>query len=508
MIMKRYFGNRVLAVAGMVACGGMVAMAQNPYEAERFATSDLNGSARYVAMGGALGALGGDMSVMATNPAGTAMFKKSEVSFSLSGVFNTTGSVMGYEGSKASVDQCGMVIAIPTYSIEGMTFGLNISKHKNHLMNIDTDIMGLDGIYSQTFQIADMANLAERNDSWGVLADMSAPNFDPEHYKDGILGVLCDEKHYPIYDENGNLTYQGIPAKEAHYQRASYGSTMDVDMNMSFNVNNKFFIGASLGVYDVDTRRTSLYEELGVDGNFYDFTNYYDTRGTGVDFKLGAIIRPIEDNPFRIGAYIHTPIWYNLEDVNGSVLYYNNMWIDTQDVDPFRYRLRTPWKFGLSFGTTIENYFAIGAEYMYQDLSSCRYSNRGGGIDNYFRGQNTMMGNVLKGQHTFKVGMEVKPVDEFSVRCGYNYVSAPMKSSGYNVLDYGGVHTETDYCNWKDTNRITLGLGYRFKGGYFDLTYQYSTQKGDFYAFDDVTFTPTQIENNRSQVMGTIGFRF
>jgi hypothetical protein len=57
-------------------------------------------------------------------------------------------------------------------------------------------------------------------------------------------------------------------------------------------------------------------------------------------------------------------------------------------------------------------------------------------------------------------------------------------------------------------NRFTLGVGYRFKGGYFDVAYQLQSQKGDFYAFDDVDLKPTEIKNNRSQVMATLGFRF
>ena len=118
------------------------------------------------------------------------------------------------------------------------------------------------------------------------------------------------------------------------------------------------------------------------------------------------------------------------------------------------------------------------------------------------------MNKVLKGQHTLKIGMEVKPADAFSIRCGYNFLSAPMKSDGYNILAYDGVMTETDFTNWKDTHRFTFGVGYRFKGGYIDMAYQYNTQKGDFYAFDDQMLPATEIKNNRSQIMATLGLRF
>ena len=104
--------------------------------------------------------------------------------------------------------------------------------------------------------------------------------------------------------------------------------------------------------------------------------------------------------------------------------------------------------------------------------------------------------------------MEAKPDPSISIRAGYNYVSAPFKSNAYNSLIFDQNLTETDFTNWKDTHRFTVGLGYRFKGGYVDLACQYQTQKGDFYAFDHIDLKPTEISNNRCQVIGTLGFKF
>ncbi len=53
-----------LAVALM--CGLMPATAQETYENANIATGDLNGTARYVGMGGAMDALGADISTIAT----------------------------------------------------------------------------------------------------------------------------------------------------------------------------------------------------------------------------------------------------------------------------------------------------------------------------------------------------------------------------------------------------------------------------------------------------------
>ena len=75
----------------------------------------------------------------------------------------------------------------------------------------------------------------------------------------------------------------------------------------------------------------------------------------------------------------------------------------------------------------------------------------------------------LKAQNTIKLGLEVKPSDEISVRVGYNYISSLFKKDAYRIVLFDSPFTETDFTNWGDTNRITFGLGFRFKGGYLDL---------------------------------------
>lgn len=497
--MKRFIISMALTITAST-----VAFAQDSYDAARYATSDLNGTARYVGMGGALSALGGDISVMGVNPAGTALFRKNDATFTFSGVFGDKGT-LGHDGSKASIDNVGIVFSMPTDggNVHNVNFGVNYVKNKNFLSNVNTPVENLDGIFSQTFQAANLANQSYNNEYWGTLADMAAPRFndDGSVSKEGLV--------YDMYDNNTGdfLGYFGCGANQANYQRSTFGSISQVDANVSLNVLDKYFFGASVGFYDIDYNRESFYEELGSDGVFYDFSNWYSTRGDGVDFKLGFICRPIDDSPFRFGLSVHTPTWYKMEDANGSVLYINDQYVTEAYGDPYCYDYRTPWKFGLSLGYTVDNYFAIGAEYEYQDLSTCKYSEEGYETS-YFIAQNKFMKDNLAGQSTFKIGIEAKPSDAFSIRAGYNFISAPFNDNAYRVIAYDSPFADTDFTNWKATNRFTVGLGYRYKGGYIDLAYQYSATKGDFYAFDEVDLKPTSIENNRSQLMCTFGFRF
>jgi len=507
---------------------GLALFAQDTYDAARFSQSDLNGTARYVGMGGALSALGGDISVMGTNPAGTAMFRKNEASVTFGAVMTSDGA-LGHDATRMSIDNAGIVFATRYGSandpgLRFVNFGVNYKKNTNFLGNLKTGIDHLDGGFSQTWQIVDLAYEAlDANDWNGFLVDMAVPYYYDKNNnikRGGIIQGIITEDQLAFTgvigegkigeDENGKdiLGYFGIGADKAEYHRATYGSNAQVDANLSFNVGDKYFFGVSVGAYSIDYTRESFYTELGVDGNYYDFSNWYETRGEGYDLKFGFICRPFDYSPFRFGISIHTPTWYDLEDANGSTLYYNDEYVYSLQTDPFTYSYRTPWKFGLSTGYTIGNYIAIGAEYEFSDPSTAKYSSNGWDEDVYFRNINTITKESLKAQSSIKLGLEVKPSDELSVRVGYNYISSPFEKDAYRTLRFNSPFTETDFTNWGDTNRFTFGLGFRFKGGYIDMAYQYTAQEGDFYAFDDIDLKPTKIENNRNQLLCTLGLRF
>ncbi len=519
-------------ISGVLAGAAVTVSAQDSYDAQRFSSSDLNGTARFVSMGGALGALGGDLSVMGTNPAGTGVYKRSDASFTVGGLFGDKGA-LDHSSSRMSLDQGGALIAFDMDNasdkgLQYVNFGINYTKNTNFLFNQRTDIQNLDGVLSQTHQIANLCALSYSNNYFGKLTDMSAAIFTGNDRRDGLLY----EKYYDaagnylgntVADVNkgqqGYLTpenaskvnrvdYTAVGAKDAYYEKATYGGTTQADVNLSFNVSDQFFFGASVGVYDIDYTRESFYQEMGVDNNVYDFTNWYKTTGDGFDLKLGTIIRPFEDSPFRIGLTVHTPTWYRMTDSNGSMLYLNDSRLSDSYSEEYDYDMRTPWKFGVSLGHTVGSFLAVGAEYEYSDLSTAHYSGIDGDGSAYFRNVNRITEETLRGQHTIKAGIELKPIDSYSLRFGYNFVSSPFKDGAYRTIGYDGVYTETDFTNWGDTHRFCFGAGFSFKNGYFDLAYQYQTQKGDFYAFDDVDLKPTKVKNDRSQVMATLGFRF
>ena len=53
--------------------------AQTVYDAANITSKDLNGTARFVGMGGAMGALGGDISTIGSNPAGIGIYRSNDI---------------------------------------------------------------------------------------------------------------------------------------------------------------------------------------------------------------------------------------------------------------------------------------------------------------------------------------------------------------------------------------------------------------------------------------------
>jgi hypothetical protein len=281
-----------------------------------------------------------------------------------------------------------------------------------------------------------------------------------------------------------------------NYYSQEKGGINEYDFNIAFNIEDRFYLGATLGVYDVNYDRYSSYtEELdddyGQENGGYTLENYYSLKGTGVDLKLGAILRPVEDSPFRLGLAIHTPTWYELTEstnatLSSDILAYDSPYSQTLSdyLDysylTYDYRLITPWKFNVSAGTTFGGLVALGAEYEYSDYSSSTLQD----IDGYELGDQPSVEAFLKGVHTFRVGMEARLAPQFSIRAGYNYTSAVFADDAYSALS--SYRTSTDFNNIKDKNTFTMGLGYRGNVVYADLAYKCDMYKSDFYAFDDI----------------------
>lgn len=542
--MKRLF----TALTATALC--LAASAQETYENTKLIESDLNGTARYVGMGGAMEALGADISTMSTNPAGIGLFRRSQVTGSFGMVMQEDAADYS-QGNKTnmSFDQMGFVYVHRTGQKSFLNVGFTYRKSRN-FDYILSAAGNLGGSASQNC----LSYIKAINNNSGVTEmNISRDNqglYNPDYYTSQL-----DNLYYNTFLFDQDLNHGYNTATSYLMNRANTGYIGEYDFNISGNVNDRFYWGLTVGLHDVHYKGIADYTEqlVNLDGQSVGQVTVSDNRritGTGVDVKAGVIFRPIEDSPLRFGISVATPTWYDLTTENlttlsngTSIKAYDPSYVATGAYD---FRVYTPWKFGLSAGTTVANMVALGLSYEFADYAHIDTRVIDGGYYDYYDDYNETTSSdeemnrhtreTLKGVSTLKVGAEIMIDRNASVRFGYNYVSPMFKQDGFKdgSLDSYGTNyaSQTDYTNWKSTNRLTCGFGYRLGDLNIDLAYQYSSQNGTFHPFmdsySDYIYTETdaagntqtitepidnyadevKVSNKRHQLILTLGYRF
>ena len=515
-------------IFGLMAMAAITANAQETYENANLMKPELTGTARYIGMGGAMEALGADISTISTNPAGIGLFRSSSVnlSFGLSSQLDVTTYGSDHK-TVPSFDQAGFVYSMRTNSRSFLNFAFNYSKSRNF-----NQILNAAGKLNGSAQNKLTYNKFVGNDDF-IYIDKDGTLLS-DYIQFSQLDYLYANNINYDEDEAGNGSFYGYDGDAYDMYRAQSGYIGRYDFNISGNVNNRFYWGVTVGVQDVHYNAYSDYiESLGTST-----VEVMDTRkitGTGVDVKAGVIFRPVEESPFRIGLSVSTPTWYKLTTSNYTSMSLLNGNVSQQLFAPeigesYEFKLYTPWKFGASLGHTVGNNLALGLSYEYADYSTADtrvidgydYYGNEESYSEYATNQHTK--NTLKGVSTIKAGLEFKPDPSLAVRLGFNYVAPMYDKLGVKdgTLDSYGVfyQSQSDFTNWEDTYRITAGLGYNIDKFSIDLAYQYSTTNGNFSPFYDCAdninsesltnnnFDVCKVSNKRHQLMLTLGYRF
>ena len=513
-----------LFFALLASMTALTATAQETYQDTKLIGNDLNGTARYVGMGGAMEALGADISTMTSNPAGTGFFSRTQVSVTGGLVWQNgveSHSVSGGHKTNASFDQIGIVAPLKINGKPCINVGFNYHKSRNF-----DQILTASGALSMASQNKLSAIKYDKVGEWGWNA------IDANYKK--ILEKTDDQgKKYMDY-------YNGQAFDFGQYQHGYIGV---YDFNISGAVSNSFYLGVTAGLHDVNYRSSSTYFEQLEQNTNGASAERLKIDGTGVDVKVGAIFLPIDGSPFRVGLYINSPVFYDLKlrgDAGSGFVQYsgnlsdNNSSAYSRNYCTYEYKIYTPWKFGVSLGHTVGSYLALGATYEYSDYGSIDNRVIDGTYYDPWYGDaydtsssddvmNAHTERTLKGVHTLKLGAEFKPLPTLALRAGYNWVSAVFDENGFRDGSLespgSGYATSTDYTNWKATNRFTLGLGFQAsKKINLDLAYQYSHTNGDFYPFmsyygdtnpeNNCIVRATKVSHDRNQVMATLSYRF
>lgn len=509
------------------------AIAQDTYMNEQILNNsdDVIGTSRFVGMGGAMGALGADMSVISWNPAGIGLFRKSDLALTL-GCFWNKSAIKEENRGGGSLDQIGFVYNFKTNSevCPYLNIAINYQKKKNYNSNFYADNPTLYGI-SQMDQ----------------LAELATAGFDTDW---NLTGLVVDNEALSVYTTpEGKKYYNKYNGEYNTYTHHSEGALHGWDFNVSTNIKDRAFLGFTFGVDNISySAWTNYFEASSYNDNGevklgdYSIWNDYRITGYGFNFKLGGIVRPFEDNTFRLGFAVESPTWYKLKSsvFMGYTDEVPSPTVSSGSVESYLpFNPRSPWKVRASMGSTIGNKFAWDVDYEFANYKgmSVRYSD----YDSFGGDKDVAMNNhtseTLKNVHTIRAGMEYRPISPLSFRLGYNFTSSPYNQDAHFdqlLLPDGQVFgspalnytTRTNYMITKPTHILCLGVGYKWKRFYVDLAYKIRHQKADFYAFDDsftlpgsdfsndnpdlenVVLAPVPVDLTRQSISCTLGIKF
>jgi hypothetical protein len=456
--------------------------AQDQVDALRYSQSILGGTARFMSMGGAFTALGGDMSALTYNPAGIGVYKKSQFTFTPGFSMQTTNST--YNGMSSSAQQSAMNIQniglVGTWKNRreaGMwkNISLGVVYNQTNNFNENITIQGNNSKNSLTDEFAANAN---------GKSDSNQDNFSTQQaYNAGLIN--------PVSGSNG-LAYFSImdpylsSGKSVLQQDviARTGSMGETDFSLGGNYNNKLYLGISVGVADVYFNENATYTEtpLYTDTTYglqkFTYATTVNTTGSGFNVKIGAIYK-IADW-LRIGAAVHTPTWFSLTDNYSSLItatyadvpngpYYAGTFTGTQDGNPalgnYNYNLTTPMRAMGGVAFIIHHQAIISADYEWVDYSTVQFSSD---PTNQFSAVNQAIQQSYMQASNIRVGAELL-LYPFSIRAGYAYYGNPYSSSAGNST------IKNNYC---------IGFGLKFNHCFLDLAYVLTQYNENVYMYD------------------------
>ena len=472
----------------------IVVSAQNYVDALRYSQFFPTGTARNLSMGGSLGVFGGDLSSCYTNPAGLGIYRKSEIAFT-AGYNYSSYDADYYSGSskdfinKISLDNIGFISAYKNKSegLVGISFGVTYNRMKD--FNSNVIISGINPYSSMADYFMDNAN--------GTSPD----------YLDGYWEWLAYEGLIIDTISGSNYQYDPPVLLPVSQRRTltTKGGIGEWDLAFGLNFSHKVYFGAGLGIVRIDYSEMNDHYEFDYQ-NSSDFDNFtfsqeLTARGTGVNFRLGLIARPVEF--IRIGASIQTPTWYSIEDefyttLNsdfsfGSYTSYPTDY-DGSDLGVLvsKYKLITPFKSAGSLGLQFGNVGLLSCEAEFVNYASMRLRE---GYDGYqFFNENNEITDAFRNVINIRSGGEIR-FNQISFRGGFAYFPSPY--------DKGELNEKSSNMNF------SAGLGIRDKNFFVDLGTVYVLQNEKYNLYQDPGGSNVaDLKNKYLKVLATVGLRF
>jgi hypothetical protein len=479
-----------------------------------------------MAIGGAMGSLGGDITATYINPAGIGFYKTYEFVFTPSLMFNN---------NKANYREINTVNKRAAFNLgpTGLIFGEQLRRDPknshaisiaiNQLVNFNNIIhyQGLNNYSSFSEQFAE--EFAKSGYSINDVIQTNSPlpyGAAPSLYT-YLIDTVTVNGQISIKAAPEYLLDSGMALRQDLYKKTG-GGVHELAISYAHNLKDKLLMGLTLGIPYVNYKSNTTFSESDTSGNVYNhfksftYNDNFETKGVGFNLKIGVIYKPTEF--IRLGLAIHTPSYMFLTDTRTTKVY-TNLETPTGLPESFsvtsqtftngqegesKYTQRAPWKAILSASYVfreIENVKKqrgfITADIEYVNQKSSRFSSDNENITptekTYYSALNKVVKDEYKGVFNFRIGGELK-FNVIMARLGFAYYSNPYKDAAFKA------------------NQLLLsgGLGYRNKGFFVDLTYVHRVKKDvSFpYRLEDRANTFATLNQKQGNVVATVGFKF
>lgn len=481
--------------------------AQDITDALRFSTEELSGTARFRAMSGAFGALGGDLSSITINPAGSAVFNTSysTITLNYNRRDNDTRYFNGVNSNRNSgfdLDQAGAVLLFtdPDSRWSKFTLGFNYSQSNNFDDNflaqgrsnvsIDRYFLGYaDGIPLDLLETVDNESLT---DLYRYLGENEG--FGAQQAFLGYQGYVINPDSNTLENTFYNSAV-GTGSFDQHYTYASTGLNGKFAFNVATEFNNTLYFGANLNAhfmnFDRSTRLLEINSNTGSETNEILFQNNLSTTGNGFSFQAGTIAKV--GDMVRVGVAYESPTWFTVnEQTTQRLETYSVEFDETITVNPNvvnvypEYKLKTPGKLTGSLAVLWGTQGLISFDYSYKDFSNTEFRPTN---DPEFMFLNDQMSENLQAASTFRLGGEYR-IQNWSLRGGYRIEESPYK----NQVTIGEL---TGY---------SLGLGYNFGNIKLDLAYDKASRTDNPQLYQVGLINTAGIERDLSSVILSLSF--
>ncbi|CAH8289581.1 outer membrane protein transport protein (OMPP1/FadL/TodX) [Mariniflexile fucanivorans] len=482
--------------------------AQDISDALRYSQDEIQGTARFRALSGAFGALGGDMSAVSINPAGSAVFTQSHASLTFSNVDTSNDTRYFNELTSSSesnfdVNQGGAAFVFENRSNSPwrkFTIGVAYDRTNNYdntwnAVGTNTNNQSIDLYflnYADGKRLDEISTLPNESISNAYSDIGNVYGFAHQQAFLGYESYILE----PDADEDDNTTYFSNLVDgdfEHDYLYTSSGYNGKISFNVAAQYEDNLYLGLNLNSHFIDFQKsTSLIEDTstGSEINRIDFNNSLSTTGNGFSFQLGGIIKLSPE--FRLGVAFDSPTWYTIEEetTQGISTYTDfdspvRIYPQTVNVYP-QYKLQTPSKITGSLAYVFGTQGLLSFDYSRKDYSKTKFKPES---DSFFTEQNAVISEILTDASTYRLGGEYK-VNQFSFRGGYRFEESPYKD-GVTVGDLNG---------------YSLGIGYNFGNTKLDLTFDQANRTNETPLYNVGLTDAAVIDRTNSNVTLSLSF--